>query len=530
MTIEKMNRKANASTKSKEVQPPPKGKHKVAPHFILSRHTNNAVKFIKRIWRKIQGLFLKRPPSTEEIISEEKAVLTQTIVKEEIYTQIQESIDVIEKSDLIKKIAKHNTAKAIIHFVENDMTLISEKKNGKKKIYELHELRNEIQILEEQKAILDFKESQIKQVINPDTSFFDIRISNLFKELSKNNIDEKIKLTDISISTFDNSFQQLDKLLKDKSALQKHIIREREKKKQREIYESNIKKELNNLEALINQNKLNDAKLLINQLSKSIKPDYKKGVERLSKSIAKLKDKELQIFKKQQEELLRKQAEEAEKIRIAQEKFEEERQIAREQAEALRKIEEDKKAEKERKLKALLSKKANWRDFQRVLQQNGITAFYHFTDTSNLKSIKDNNGLYSWHYADSSGIIITFPGGDTLSRDLDKRYGLQDYVRVSFCTDHPMQFRLEQRGRSLVLLKVDVEVAYFENTIFCNINATDSNHEKGQNIEDLERIRFSATKRTFVSREDSDFKYHQAEVLVKTWIPLEYITNINSFA
>ena len=103
-------------------------------------------------------------------------------------------------------------------------------------------------------------------------------------------------------------------------------------------------------------------------------------------------------------------------------------------------------------------------------------------------------------------------------------------IRVSFCTDHPMQFRLEQRGRNLVLLKIDVEVAYFENTIFCNINATDSNHKKGQNIEDLERIRFSATKRTFVSREDPDFKHHQAEVLVKTWIPLEHITNINAFA
>jgi len=176
-----------------------------------------------------------------------------------------------------------------------------------------------------------------------------------------------------------------------------------------------------------------------------------------------------------------------------------------------------------------LSKKANWRDFQRVLQENGITAFYHFTDFQNLKSIKENNGLFSWHYADSNGIVINFPGGDTLSRDLDKRYGMQDFVRVSFCTDHPMQYRLEQRGRNLALLKVDIEVAYYENTIFCNINATDSSHKKGNHLEDLERIRFLATKRNFVSKEDPDFKHHQAEVLVKTWIPLEHITNINKY-
>ena len=93
-----------------------------------------------------------------------------------------------------------------------------------------------------------------------------------------------------------------------------------------------------------------------------------------------------------------------------------------------------------------------------------------------------------------------------------------------------MKYRLKQRERKLALLEVDIEVSYYENTIFCNINATDSSHSKGTELNDLERIRFSATKRRFVSRDDPDFKPHQAEVLVKTWIPLEHITNINNFA
>ena len=488
------------------------------------------MRFLKKIWIKIKGFFIKRPPSTEQIISEEKSILEKSIKAEDIYIKIQESIDDNEKETLIKQIARQEVAREILKFVENNTSQTIEKKKNRKNLYDLHELRAELQKLEEQKAILNLTESKVQSIIYPDTSSFDSRIDKLFSLLSKNKIDDKVELSDFTFSAFDKDFKQLEKLLQEKSTLKRHGNREREKQKQREIYESNIKKELNNLDSLLGQNKLDDAKLLINRLSKSIKPDYKKGIERLSKAVTKLKEKELEIFKRRQAELLRIQQEEAEKIRIEQERILEQQRIARERAEAKRITEEAKKFEKENKLKALLTKKFNWREFQWVLQENGITAFYHFTDYHNLKSIKENKGLYSWHYADSNGIIINFPGGDTLSRDLDKRYGLQDYVRVSFCTDHPMQYRLEQRGRNLALLEVDIEVAYYENTIFCNINATDSSHSKGTELNDLERIRFSATKRRFVNREDPDFKNHQAEVLVKTWIPLEHITNINNFA
>jgi hypothetical protein len=48
-------------------------------------------------------------------------------------------------------------------------------------------------------------------------------------------------------------------------------------------------------------------------------------------------------------------------------------------------------------------------------------------------------------------------------------------------------------------------------------------------LADLQRVNFAATKMNFLSKEDPNFKYHQAEVMVKTWIPLEYITNIHNF-
>jgi len=488
------------------------------------------MRFLKKIWRKFRGIFIKRPPSTEKIISEEKAVLVETIDTTKIFTQIDESSNEKERASLISKIAKQNTAKSIIEFVEQDGQTITTNKKGKKRLYELYELRAELQILEEKRAVLDYAESKILVADYPDISSIERGVELLSNLLEKNKSNDKIELSRISLSAFDKSFQQLEKLLTEKSTLRRHTTRENVKQKQEEIYKNQIKQKLSTLENFINQNKLAEAKILINLLSNSIKPNLQKELARLTKAKEKYKEKELQNFKRQEEELLKRQTEQAAILKEQEDKKLTELKLKREQDAIIKKAEEEELNAKANRLQALLSKRANWRDFQRVLQENGITAFYHFTDFQNLKSIKDNNGLYSWHYADSNEIIINFPGGDTLSRDLDKRYGLQDYVRVSFCTNHPMQYRLEQRGRNLALLKVDIEVAYYENTIFCNINATDSNHQKGNHIEDLERIRFSATKRTFVSREDPDFKHHQAEVLVKTWIPLEQITNINAFA
>ncbi|MDC8002121.1 DarT ssDNA thymidine ADP-ribosyltransferase family protein [Aequorivita todarodis] len=491
------------------------------------------MKFLKKIWTTIKIYFVgKKKKSNIKVYHNAKATIEKGIDKEEILTKASNATNDEERKEILKPLIEFESAKQIVVVIEQEPEILSEPKPTKrrKKLYDLHELEDEIKLLQSSLTLLDLKKSSIKEVTNPDTSLFDNRIDTLFSLLSKNKIDDKIELSDCTVSAFDKDFKQLERLLQEKSTLKKHGNREKEKKKQREIYKSNIKKELNNLDSLIGQNKLNDAKLLINRLSKSLKPDYKRGIERLAKATEKLKEKELDIFRKRQAELLKQQKEKAERIRIEQERILEQQRIARELAEEKRKIEEAKKFEKKDKLKALLRKKFNWREFQRVLQENGITAFYHFTDYHNLKSIKENNGLYSWHFADSNGIIINFPGGDTLSRDLDKRYGLQDYVRVSFCTNHPMQYRLEKRGRNLALLEVDIEVAYYENTIFCNINATDSSHSKGTELIDLERIRFSATKKRFVSREDPDFKPHQAEVLVKTWIPLENITNINNFA
>jgi hypothetical protein len=170
------------------------------------------------------------------------------------------------------------------------------------------------------------------------------------------------------------------------------------------------------------------------------------------------------------------------------------------------------------------------------LKDNNITILYHFTDKENIDSIKKNGGLYSWYSCEKRGINIPFPGGDKLSRKLDESDDLQDYVRLSFCNVHPMKYtKIEKKRREAKLLRVSIEVIYFEKTQFSDRNATDSKDDAngvrlrkiGPNIQNLQSINFEATKMTYLRHEDPNFGPHQAEVLVKSHIPIKYIENIN---
>lgn len=171
--------------------------------------------------------------------------------------------------------------------------------------------------------------------------------------------------------------------------------------------------------------------------------------------------------------------------------------------------------------------KSEHQEIIRILKENGVVYLYHFTDRRNLESIRKHGGLFSWQTCVNKGIHIPYAGGDDNSRFLDRRHGLQDYVRLSLCDDHPMMWRLKQMGYDLVLLKIKVDAAVLRDTLFSDMNATDNQHSHGGSLQDLKKIRFSAAKRRYVRKDDGDFKYHQAEVMVKTFLPAEYIVNLD---
>ena len=163
----------------------------------------------------------------------------------------------------------------------------------------------------------------------------------------------------------------------------------------------------------------------------------------------------------------------------------------------------------------------------KLLTDNGIECFYHFTDVKNIPLIKDMGGLCSWNFLYKNNVVIPFQGGDEESMKYDKKYGLEDYVRLSFCKSHPMEHRLKQMGANLVTLRVSVEVAKFANTLFSNMNAADSDHTHGGQLSDLLKVNIDATKTGIIARDDINFKLRQAEVMVKTFIPSDLILNFN---
>lgn len=231
--------------------------------------------------------------------------------------------------------------------------------------------------------------------------------------------------------------------------------------------------------------------------------------------------------KKIERERARLVAKEKERVRLAEER--ERKRLAEAQQNNVKEIIASYKQDNIEDRKKNIPSKSDKIEITRLLEKENIEYFYHFTAVENVPLIKKYGGLYSWWSLKQKGINVPFIGGSGgPSQSLDVKYGLQDYVRLSFCNNHPMQYRHKQNGVQLVLFKVDKEVATWSDTLFSDINATDNNHHCGGSISDLRRVNFSAVKRTYVSREDSDFKPHQAEILVKSFIPIKYIKNIDN--
>jgi len=179
-----------------------------------------------------------------------------------------------------------------------------------------------------------------------------------------------------------------------------------------------------------------------------------------------------------------------------------------------------------------MNKKVNWQEYLQVLKDNKITKLYHFTDRDNLESIIKNGGLYSWADCEEKGIKIAKPGGGDLSRSLDRRDRLEHYVRLSFVPDHPMMYVAMDDGRisNPVVLTIDIEAALLEDCLYADRNMTKNGANVGGSLDDLKAIHFGLFwGRKYFDMSDEAKMYYKAEVLVKNFVPLKYITNIGNF-
>lgn len=149
---------------------------------------------------------------------------------------------------------------------------------------------------------------------------------------------------------------------------------------------------------------------------------------------------------------------------------------------------------------------------------------YHITDSRNVESIKKEWWLYSREYCEKKGINIVAPGWNDLSRSLDQRDWLENYVRLSF-TDKPPMFAATQRDwRTIkrIVLEIDPRILFSKNIRFCNKNATAAWASLWASYEYLSKIDFAAIKKWGVENKE----LLQAEVLIKKHVPLRFIKNI----
>ena len=156
-----------------------------------------------------------------------------------------------------------------------------------------------------------------------------------------------------------------------------------------------------------------------------------------------------------------------------------------------------------------------------VLREHGIRSLYHFTDRANLNSIREN-GLVS------AGVLIDYSlpsmNSDEISRKIDAKSGLKDYVRLSFCSNNPMMHAAKKAGRvhDPVVLRIKLEAVSRPGVLFSDCNAIrhDANISEQPEVVRFEIVK---TKSVFLVPELLRH-FYQAEVLIPSPVPPHLIS------
>jgi len=156
------------------------------------------------------------------------------------------------------------------------------------------------------------------------------------------------------------------------------------------------------------------------------------------------------------------------------------------------------------------------------LRNSGIRFLYHFTDSTNLASIK-KSGLMSASELLSKAIPSKM-NSDEASRKMDDSAGLGHYVRLSFSAKNPMMFVAKKEGRisNPVVLRIKLEVVSRPGVLFSSCNATrhDAIISDRANV-----VRFDVVRAKSCFNVPELLRHHyQAEILVPSPLPPHLIT------
>ena len=157
-----------------------------------------------------------------------------------------------------------------------------------------------------------------------------------------------------------------------------------------------------------------------------------------------------------------------------------------------------------------------------VLRNHGIRHLYHFTDASNLPSIKKTGLMTASDLLKAA--IPSQMNSDESSRKLDQNAGLEGFVRLSFCEKNPMMYVAKKEGRicNPVVLRIKLEVVSRPGVLFSDCNAT-RHDAKVSDLPDV--VRFDTVKaKNYFDIPELLRHYYQAEVLVPSPLPAHLIS------
>lgn len=164
-----------------------------------------------------------------------------------------------------------------------------------------------------------------------------------------------------------------------------------------------------------------------------------------------------------------------------------------------------------------------------ILLEHGIDRLFHITDRSNWTSIKENNGIRSSDSLRNCDAIFTGSCGDILSRNIDQKLFLSDYVHLSFIPEAPWLRAALKAGfiKEPIILEVPLDILLDEDTLFSTGSPLSLNSKIGGTKEVFESVDFdtlvAASQEITQPEKRGAF---QAEALVKRFIPIDRILNL----
>lgn len=173
--------------------------------------------------------------------------------------------------------------------------------------------------------------------------------------------------------------------------------------------------------------------------------------------------------------------------------------------------------------------KKDFREIYSIMDQKGIGKLYHFTDVSNIESIK-RHGLISNHTLKKLNLHVKYSSTPS-SREADATMGLDDFVRLSFVKTHPMLYSaMTSQGIHPVIIEINPLVALMPQVYFSDKNALRTGANIGDTYVDLNKVRFDIVlgSKAYYDLSLEEKRLYQAEILVKGRIGPEFILNYQS--